>query len=70
MIGRCAWAALQELLTEAQPPPPPAASGGGGGNPLADPEAAAALFKDPVRLQKLLQDNPALISVLKSRLGM
>lgn len=44
--------------------------GGGGSNPLADPEAAAALFKDPVRLQKLLQDNPALISVLKSRLGM
>ena len=43
---------------------------GGSDNPLADPEAAAALFKDPVRLQKLLQDNPALISVLKSRLKM
>lgn len=39
-------------------------------NPLANPKAAAELFKDPARLQKLLQDNPALISVLKTRLGM
>ena len=47
-----------------------AAEAGAGGGALADPAAAAALFKDPVRLQKLLQENPALIFVLKSRLGM
>jgi hypothetical protein len=36
---------------------------------LANPEAAAELFRDPKRLQRLLEENPALISVLKSRLG-
>ena len=36
---------------------------------LANPAAAADILKDPVRLQRLLEENPALMSVLKSRLG-
>jgi hypothetical protein len=54
----------------------PVASQGGGSRDdiakeaiLANPEAAAELFRDPKRLQRLLEENPALISVLKSRLG-
>lgn len=36
---------------------------------LASPAALQALLKDPARLQRLLEKNPALISVLKSRLS-
>ncbi|KAL4548666.1 hypothetical protein Ndes2526B_g01224 [Nannochloris sp. 'desiccata'] len=36
---------------------------------LNDPEAIAALLQDPVKMQELLQRNPALLVALKSKLG-
>jgi hypothetical protein len=33
------------------------------------PEAIAALLKDPAKMQEMIQRNPALAAVLKSKLG-